>query len=347
MRVRGLLGAALLVAAAVVALVPGPADAAALTQAGWWWRVNDALLPATIPAPLVPEGGLLVAGAPDGATAIAALHFDVDEGEGSPVLTLAVAENGDVGGEGAVLAACLTGSAWQAESGGAWVNKPFPACDQGSVNGVRAADGRAWTFALAPLLSDGILDVTLVPGIDPALPAEANGSTFQLTFAAPTTASLTTTAAGGPSPSIDLPGTDLPGSDGGAVPQLVPPALGGDLSLPPVAPAPAFTPSLPTADQGLTATAPVVQQRNAPLAATPLGAVEEHRLLAVVILALCGAALLWSLQLPTPALRRLGRWDPASATPGRGPVSAIAAPEPTPAGLGRFARQRSGPPPQL
>jgi hypothetical protein len=348
MRARRALGASLLIAAAVVAMVPGPADAATLAQAGWWWRVNDALVPATIPVPLVPEGGLLVAGAPDGATAISALHFDVADGEGAPVLTLAVAENGDVGGEGAVLAACLTGSAWQAESGGAWINKPFPACDQGSVTGVRAADGRSWTFALAPLLSDGIVDVTLVPGTDPALPAGANGSTFQLTFAAPTSASLATSGAGGASPPLDLPDSALPGEGGGPGASFDPPDLGSDLSLPPVAPAAAFTPSLPAADQGLTATAPVVQQRNAPLAATPLEAVEEHRLLAVLILAFCGAAVLWSTQLPTPAPRRLGPWDPDSAAAsGRGPLTPTATPGQMAAGLGRFARERSGPAPRL
>ncbi len=341
---RASFGAALLLAAAAVALVPAHADAATLTQAGWWWRVNDAVLPATVPAPLVPEGGLMVAGAPDGATAIAALHFDVDEGEGSPVLTLTVAENGDVGGERAVLAACITGSAWQAESGGAWLNKPFAACDQGSVNGVRTSDGKTWTFALAPLLSQGILDVTLVPGVDPNLPAGSNGSSFQLTFEAPTAASLTTTSGAAPGPVIDPSGADLPTPGVSVGPGFDSPAFGGDLSLPPVAPTGAFTPALPEADQGLTATAPVVQERNAPLAATPVGRVEEHQLLAVVILAACGAAVLWSAQLPTPAPRRLGPWQATGASTTT--VAATSAPG-SDAGLGRFRRDRSGRAPGL
>ena len=342
---RVALGCALLVGAAVLALAPSAAQATTLTQTGWWWRVNDPVLPgATVPAPpTVPEGGLMVAGAPDGATAIAALHFELDADEGSPVLTLAVADNGDQGGDSAVMAACLTGSVWQPESGGAWVNKPFPACDRASVTGVRADDGKTWTFALAPLLSDGILDVTLVPGLDPDLPAGANGSTFQLVFTAPTSASLATVS-GDATPPIDLPdfGATPPGDAGSA--SFDPPAFGGDLALPPT-PVGGFTPSLPAGDQGLTATAPLVQQRNAPIETTPIASVEDHKALAMVILALCGAALLWSAQLPTPAPRRLGGFE-SGAAGASDAVEPSAGPDVT-AGLGRFARARSGPTPPL
>ncbi|MGH9273820.1 MAG: hypothetical protein ACRDZU_04150 [Acidimicrobiales bacterium] len=345
-RFRAVIGSAMLLGAAALGLVPDPAEAATLTQAGWWWRVNDPLIPETIPAsPLVPEGGLMVAGAPDGATAIAALHFELGDDEGSPVLTLTVAENGDQGGDGAVMAACLTGSAWQPESSGAWVNKPFPACDQGSVTGVRAGDGKTWSFALAPLLSDGIVDVTLVPGRDPTLPAGLDGSTFQLVFTAPSAASLATTSGGSAAPPIELPDFGAPTPDGAGT--FDPPPFGGDLALPPAA---SFAPSLPEADQGLTATAPVVQQRNAPLSASPADVAEDHELLGIVILALCGAALLWSAQLPTPAVRRLGSFASETATPGphdSGQIVASSGATQETAGLGRFARERSGPAPRL
>ena len=344
-RLRALTGGTMLLAAAALALLPNPAAAATLTQAGWWWRVNDALVPATIPQPLVPEGGLMVAGAPDGATSIAALHFDLADDEASPVLTLAVAENGDQGGDGAILAACVTGSAWQPESGGAWINKPFPACDQGSVAGVRAADGTTWSFALAPLLSDGILDVMLVPGRDPALPAGLDGSTFQIVFTAPSSTSLRVST-GTPAPPIELPDVGATTPDGAGA-NFDPPLTGGDLSLPPAA---SFAPSLPEADQGLTATAPVVQQRNAPLPTPPGDLAEDHKLLGVVILLLCGAALLWSAQLPAPALRRLGAstLEPATAgPPNSGQVVAGSGEVQETAGLGRFARGRSGPAPRL
>ena len=339
---RRLLGATFLAGALALLLLPARADATTLTQSGWWWRVNDGSLPVAPPAPQVPEGGLMVAGAPDGATAIAALHFELADDETSPVLTLTVAENGDQGGEGAILAACLTGSAWQPASAGTWTAKPFPACAEGSVAGVRAADGKTWTFALAPLLSDGIVDVTLVPGIDPELPEGANGSTFQLVFTAPTAASLTTTSGGG--------GTDFVLPDFGA-PDPAPtfegdsftsPTLGGDLALPPVDTAAAFTPALPEAEQGLTATAPVVQERNAPLDAAPVAAIRDNRGLGALVLTLGGGALLWSAQQPTPAPRRLGPFqvaEPAPTTAGAGPAAT--------AGLGRFARTRSGQAPRL
>jgi hypothetical protein len=226
-RGRAALGATLLIVAAAVALLPSGAGAATLAEAGWWWRVNDGALPAALPAPPnVPEGGLMVAGAPDGATAIAALHFDLAEGESAPVLTLRVAENGDQGGDGALLGACVTGSAWQPAHGGPWTNKPFAACADGSVNGVRSDDGTSWTFALAPLVSDGILDITLVPGVDPTRPAGANGSVFQLVFDAPTAASLTTTSGASGGSDLEVPsfGTDTAGS-----PSLDTPPFGGDL----------------------------------------------------------------------------------------------------------------------
>jgi hypothetical protein len=340
---RRVAGVVLLAGAVLLALVPVAAEATTLTQAGWWWRANDGALPATVPAPPnVPEGGLMVAGAPDGATAIAALHFELADDETAPVLTLAMAENGDQGGDTAILAACLTGSAWQPASGGTWTSKPFPACSSGSVTGVRADDGATWTFALAPLLSDGIIDVTLVPGIDPTLPAGVNGSVFQLVFAAPTAASLTTTKGAGPTTDFELPDFSSPdlGAGGGAS-GFDAPALGGGLSLGPVDAAAGFSPALPEADQGLTATAPVVQQRNEPLTATPAGLVEDHKGLGALVLVLCGGALLWSAQQPSPAPRRLGSFEIGPAE------DALAVTPADAAGLGRFARARSGAPPRL
>ncbi len=338
---RTTLGAVLIAGAAVIALLPSSASAATFTQAGWWWRANDGALPAALPAPAnVPEGGLMVAGAPDGATAIAALHFDLNDDESAPVLTLTVADNGDQGGSGALLAACVTGTAWQPASAGTWTNKPFPACAQGSVNGLRSDDGKTWTFPLAPLLSDEILDVTLVPGLDPTRPEGANGSVFQLVFNPPTVASLVTSqgASGGGDFVIPDFGMPAPESSGGA--SFEAPAFGGDLAVPPLDPAAGFTPALPTADQGLTATAPVVQGRNAPLATTPVSAVEDHRGLAMLVLLLCGGAALWSAQLPVPAPRRLGPFGGIDApTSGEPPVQ--------PGGIGRFASTRSGAAPPL
>lgn len=345
-RRRAAAGGVLLAGAALLLALPGRAEAAGLAKAGWWWRVNDGSLPVTPPPPTnVPEGGLLVAGAPDGATAIAALHFDVADNETSPVLTLTVAPNGDQGGSTAVLAACVTGSAWDPASAGGWGYKPFSACDQGSVNGIRSDDGASWTFALAPLLSGGIVDVTLVPGVDASRPPGANGSTFQLAFNPPTAASLATTP--GSATTADFPAPDFGAPDGGYDAGAYDPSAGGGFDLPAVPTESGFTPALPPADQGLTATAPVVQDRNAPLRATTAAAVAEHKGLAALVFVLCGGALLWSAQLPVPDPRRLGTFT------GPGDVrrpSAAHVDRPGPSevgGLGRFARARSGSAPRL
>jgi hypothetical protein len=331
------LGVALLVAAFALGFLPGTAKAATLTATGWWWKANQGL-PAAPPAPpTVPEGGLMVAGAPDGATAIAALHFDLGQEETSPVLTLKAAENGDTGGSTAIMAACLSGTAWQPASAGAWAEHPYPACTEGAVQGIRSDDG-SWTFALDPLLSEGVLDVTITPGVTP----EGVGSVFQLVFQAPTAESLTTTKGTPADSSFEVP--DFGATDAGTSADFSTPSFStGDTSFAPVAPSSAFTPSLPEAETGMTATAPVAQQQNRPLPTQPVSAVADHKNIGILVLVLCGGALLWSAQLPTPAPHKLGTFagtDPAIPEP-------VLATTKEPAGLGRFARPRTGAPPRL
>src|SRR5205814_2111985 len=53
-------------------LAGGRGSTADLHEVSWWWRGNTGPAPVP-PPPTVPQGGLLVAGAPDGATAIAAV----------------------------------------------------------------------------------------------------------------------------------------------------------------------------------------------------------------------------------------------------------------------------------
>jgi len=338
-------GVAGLVAALALVMTSPVADAATLAKAGWWWRLNDPTLPVPPPPPpTVPEGGLMVAGSPDGATAVAALSFELDEGEASPILTLTTVS--ETGGETAIMAACVTGSFWNAASAGRWNEKPSAACEEGSVTGVRAADGSAWSFALAPLVSEGLVDVVLVAGTLPDVPSGApDGSTFEVVFEAPTAGSLATGAGtdeGGTAP-IDAPDFAAPGGEAPSPPPIgdsfTPPAIGGDLSLP--APADGFTPALPESDQGLTATAPVAQQQNPPLAAEPLAErdTKDARSLAAVVLVVGGAAALWASQRSTSSPGRLGRF----ATPGAAPEGILSAP----GGLGRFARPRTGPVPRL
>jgi hypothetical protein len=280
---------------------------------------------------------------------MAAMRFELGQDESSPILTLTVAPNGDTGGSQAVMAACITGSAWSPAEAGRWGDHPLPGCEAGSVTGVRSADTKTWSFALAPLLSDGVLDIVIVPGTVDGQPAGANGSSFSLSFNPPTGADLQTSA-GAPAEggAIDVPsdftgGGDLSSGGGYSPPADVPSFSGGGASFDPVAaPSAGFTPSLPASEQGITATAPVVQQKNQPLATKPVSTVEDHKAIGVIVLVLCGGAVLWSAQQPTPAVRALGTFSSS-----RVPQGSAVPVEPQPGGLGRFTRPRSGAPPPL
>src|SRR5688572_4722955 len=88
------------------------AGAAELVDAGWWWRLQaDGRAPIPAP-PNVPPGGLMVQGAPDGASAVAAVRFAVPPDDSNPVLTLALAQGGNQGAGSGVVLACPAASAW-------------------------------------------------------------------------------------------------------------------------------------------------------------------------------------------------------------------------------------------
>jgi hypothetical protein len=285
----------------------------------------------------VPEGGQLVAGTPDGASAIAALRFTLAPGESNPVLTLTVADNGDQGGAQAVIAACHAGSAWAGgENGGPWEAKPNAACDAGSVQGLASADGKTWTFALAPLVVDTEVNVVITPGtVAPGAPVT---SPFSLAFNRPNPAALVTTQ--GEVPSEE--------TAGGASADSTEPATLGDTTTPAgvdfgaaTAAGSAFQPSLPATSQGLTATAPLVRQATAGNVLPP-AATGRSSAIAFVVLLACAAVAVRLNQLPTPDLRRLG---PLASVAGR--VAPRAAAPAEAGGLGRFARRRTGAPPPL
>jgi hypothetical protein len=286
----------------------------------------------------------VVAGAPDGATAIAALHFVLAENESNPSLTLTVPASGDQGGAQAVMAACFAGSAWGgSEQGGPWESKPNVACQTGSVQGVRSANGDSWTFALAPLAVGRDVNVVITPGtIAPGAPV---GSTFSLTFNPPSSGSLTTTPGEATQPAPDVAGA-LPAPDTQPDSASVGTDVGSSASSPldvsaPLPVASAFTPSLPESSQGLTATAPLVRQATA--GNVPLETDGGHGSAAAVLILLAGIAIAVRLyRTPPPAPRLLGPL--ASATPR---IPAIAVATPSPGGLGRFTRPRSGTPPPL
>ena len=314
----------------------GGAGAADLEAYGWWWRGNTGPAPLPIPA-AVPEGGILVGGAPDGATAVAAVRYALAGGESSPTLVLRVAE--DRGGDVAVIAACPAGSAWGGgERGGPWDAKPNAACELGSVNGQRDAAAGTWTFPIAPLVQSSVVDLVIVPGtISPEAPV---GSTFQIAFHPPDAGALVTSSGGGSEGSAtesDFPEPTVAGQFDPALPS-------GGLDVLPttdVAVATPFSPALPQSSQGITATAPVVQQAQPPRYVVPASTSRDGAGLAFLVLLGSVGALYWANRAPVPAPRRLGPLSAAIAH-----VAPMRS-EPETGGLGRFARTRQGAPPPL
>ena len=331
-RLRALCAVVALLSASWALGVDG--NAAELTDASWWWFGNQGPVPAPAP-PTVPAGGLLVAGAADGAKAIAAVRFTLADGEANPTLTLKVAENGDQGGNAAVLGACVAGSAWGGgENGGPWESKPNAACSSGSVQGIRSEDGTSWTFGLAPLVVAGEINVVITPGtVAPDAPV---GSTFSLAFAPPTTAALTTTP-GDSASSSDLaidPTTDFADEPVGAIADDSAPLFSADAVN-------AFTPALPSSAQGLTPTAPAVRQTTASNVLPPRPSGRSSAVAFFVLIAAV-AVIVRLNRIPVPGLRRLG---PLASGPGH--AVPLLAPAAESGGLGRFARRRTGTPPPL
>lgn len=295
-----------------------------LTAKGWWWQAQQ--LPTTIPPPPnVSAGQLYVQGDPSGRAAFAAVHYAVNTADTATTLTLNVGTNGDQGGSSAVVLACRTGSAWTAAEAGAWSAAPkvdTSAC----VTGLRSADGLSWTFAVKTLQVGGVVDVAVVPGVDPTTSA---ASTFSLVFNGPSNDSLASQA--GPPPTV------APIS---SKPSVTPAAgsSGASGTAPSTFQAPPPTPlatGVPTDKVGQTATAPAKQQAtqgalDAQLASSP--AKDRNKMPGYIVLAIAAAIGLYA-----------WRQDNLMALNGG---SLPGAPE-EPGGLGRFAQPRQGQPPAL
>ncbi|MFL6206470.1 MAG: hypothetical protein ACJ739_14100 [Acidimicrobiales bacterium] len=320
-----LLAATLLLVGSSLVVDPAHADpAASIDDSGWWWRAQtnpEVLLP---PPPNTKEGQLLVQSSPEGATALAAIAGTLVEGQASPVLTLAVADGGDVGSEGAVILACQAGSTWKGGDAKPWAEHPQAGCDAGGVPGTRSEDGTSWTFDLSSLQFSDKVNVVIVPGAVDGQPEGANHSAFSVTFEAPTPASLATTPGSAVSspPPLDIGGGVVdPGVGAGVVDSYSPPADSGtSLELPPVAAA------LPEEDQGLTPVAPSVQAGQPLLPASmAIDPRSPHARSVGVVLLLLGGALVYFLTRQQHAI----------------------GPDGIPGGLGRWAAPRWGTPPSL
>ncbi|MBW3667828.1 MAG: hypothetical protein KY443_01330 [Actinobacteria bacterium] len=176
---RALGATAIAVAWAGGLLVPAHADAPGET--GWWWAGRpSAAVPALLqPVPAPPEGGLYVAGGPNGPSGVSALRFRLPLGATASTLTVVVAE---VAGT-PVVDACPVITAWHAGANGGWDARPSYFCDINRVKGTYDAALKTITFDVSALVdSTGALDVALLGGLDPATRKPA---AFSAAFEAP------------------------------------------------------------------------------------------------------------------------------------------------------------------
>ena len=330
MRLRRLRQGLAVVLLAVLVALPTASSAATHETHGWWWRAQTGLLGAELPPPPdVPEDGLLVERTPDGATAVSAVRYQLDESESDPVLVLTVASGSS---EGAAIAACPTSrTGWTGEQGGRWDSAPGWDCNAGRVDGVVSEDGATWSWELAPLVRDGgVISVMLVDGTT---------NPFHVAFEAPTDASMETTTAPPPPPDAPdpvappPPGQDTtqppPPSGGSGEPVFVPPAVEA-----PSAPAPGGTSTeAPAAPEVAAPQQPADTSGPVPIAQPQPAATEVSSGLSPVafalmlaIIALLGADVLRDRAVIAQVLRG-GRT--------------------TDGGIGRFARERTAPPDPL
>jgi hypothetical protein len=314
-------GAVALLLGSSLVVDPAAADpAASIDDTGWWWRAQtnpDLLLPAP---PTVDEGELLVQSGPEGAMALAAISGTLVEGQADPILTLDVAEGGEIGGDGAVVLACQAGSTWQGGDAQAWPEHPQAGCEAGGVEGEPSDDGTQWTFDLSALQFTDKVNVVIVPGVVEGQPEGANYPTFSLTFAPPTVASLSTTP--GEPPTTVPPPSDpavAPPDVGGGAGFASPPVDSGSIDLPPVDAA------LPDEEQSLTPVAPSVQEQLPLLPASLNDPRSKHARAVGITLLLLGAAVVYA------------------TTKQTAPIG----PEGVTGGLGRWAAPRWGTPPSL
>lgn len=152
----------MLVAVAVTLCVPvlpaaEGADAASITQVGWWSQRPG--------AGELPEGGFELALSFNDALSQAALRVDVSAVQ----LTFALLEltpTDEFGAEAAAIRACPTSDAWAPANPGAWDDRPAPDCDAKNVLLSRRQTGE-WSADVAELLNVGTNSIVLVPASHP------------------------------------------------------------------------------------------------------------------------------------------------------------------------------------
>lgn len=334
------LGLVMVALGAGLLVQPIHAEAASVTKAGWWYRTSDpaSAIPRAASSPLlpdpggeavarpVPDGHLLVEGTPEGATAIAAIRYALNDRESSPVLTIKPADD-SIAPADLLILACSSAVEWTSPkpNPGRWQDKPLVDCVQ-SVNGI-VNDGTI-TFALQPLVLGGALDVVLVPGVVAETSGGKIGSTFSLSFStADGTTLVTAKAAHGAAasqPTTEAPPSRTVSSEG---PRFVAPVT------------PIVEPALDPQDQ-----APTVPRVAPPLVESAGTGNNSARRVGLGIL-LAGAVAVVGSQVAAARTEHdtigLGRFRRSRSAAQRPTSTAVTG------GLGRFARPRTGAPPAL
>lgn len=205
--------AAMVVAAGAVVSSRVPAQAVQRLQSGYWWLAQQAGAPSA-PPPNVPANGLWVSGSQDNPVAISAIRFQLAPDEATPALTAkvnsafppaqvsAAANAGQV-----VVMACPATPGWTPAQAGAWSARPQYNC-AGAQHGTLSPDGTTISFDLAGVVTNGEVDVALVPGTGaaivppnpvPGAPSLPQPSGFDLTLQ-PVTADQVRTTPATPAP---------------------------------------------------------------------------------------------------------------------------------------------------
>jgi hypothetical protein len=243
---------AVLAASAVALLVllsTAPARANAPLKDGWWSETNAGLGFSAVPAQVV-AGGLYVENGFNGPVAVSALSFGVPSGATVGQMTLAVTGNPVITSPPVACALTPAGEAFKAADGGPWSDAPAYDCSQGQVTGNVSSDMSSVSFAVGPLLHQGIIAVAV----------KAGGPADQIAFAPPGAGTLAVTPAGSASAAPPLgspPAAVAPAavSGGPAAPAASVPA-GSEVPAAPSSPIPspaaasASDPSLATATPG-------------------------------------------------------------------------------------------------
>lgn len=326
---RRALAALLIASGTLLGWTAAAVDAATVADAGWWDRNADALLPQIDPPP---EGALRVANDPAGTAALAAIRFQLDQGEQDPTLVLRVV--GEPVPEGAALMACPATSEWTGAAGAPLSEAPAFDCEAGTALGLVAPDGTAVAFDLGQMDAAPVVDVVISPAPAGESPVT---DTFTVDFEVPGPSDIATAGPAPAGPSV--PTASPPGGGGGATPSV---GGGGDAT-------PSFTPSSSTGGfSPPPAPSVTVPAAGAPSATTPAlsppttTAIGSEQAASAPLDATSDSGKRWIGLVTAAAIIGLGaylwRADRARAVMTAGPVIG---------GLGPFVRERAAPAPDV